>query len=53
MVIEAVEEGLREAKREIAHAKKAELIAAVYDLYAGSGRAIEKERVLRLITSAA
>jgi hypothetical protein len=52
-VIEAIEEGLREAKREMLPAKKAELIAAVYDLYAGSGRPIERERILRLITSAA
>lgn len=51
--VETVEEGLRVTKRTMAPGKKAELILAVYDLYADGVSAQVKERVLRLVKSAA
>jgi transcriptional regulator with XRE-family HTH domain len=51
MAIEATEEGLRAAKREMTPSKKAELILAVYDLLEESS--VSKERVLKLVKFAA
>ncbi len=53
LVIEAVEEGLEEAELEMAPAKKAELVVALYDLYADTGKEVDKAKVLRLIRTAA
>lgn len=49
--IQAVEEGLAEAKRVMAAAKKAELVLAVYDLL--QEPSVTKERVLKLVKLAA
>lgn len=49
--IQAVEEGLAEAKRVMVPAKKAELVFAVYDLL--QEPSITKERVLKLVKLAA
>lgn len=49
--IQAVEEGLAEAKRVMAPTKKAELVLAVYDLL--QEPSVTKERVLKLVKLAA
>jgi len=51
--IETVEEGLRQTKRTMEPAKRAELVLAVYDLYADGVGAQARERILRLVKSAA
>ncbi|BBL70371.1 hypothetical protein [Methylogaea oryzae] len=53
LAIETVEEGLRVTKRTMASDKKAELVAAVYDLFEEERTPAMKERVLRLVKSAA
>lgn len=49
--IEAVEEILNATDRVMDAAKKAELIAAIYDLYDDTEKEIDKSRVLRLVNS--
>lgn len=50
--IEAVEEVLEDTDRTMRPDKKAELIAAIYELYADTEKSIDKPRVLRLVKSA-
>jgi hypothetical protein len=50
--IEAVEEVLEATDRAMSVDKKAELIAAIYDLYEDAEKSIDKSRVLRLVKSA-
>ncbi len=50
--IEGVEEALRATGREMAPAKKAELVLAVYDLYAGAEVPLDKGKVLHLVKTA-
>jgi hypothetical protein len=52
LTIETVEEALLEVGRELAPARKAEMVAAVYELYRGGEGKIEKSMVLRLVKSA-
>lgn len=52
LALETVEEGLIETGETMEPARKAELVAAVYDLYAGSSGTVEKARVLRLVKAA-
>lgn len=51
LALQAVEEGLSEAKRTMAPAKKAELVLAVYDLL--QEPSVTTERVLKLVKLAA
>jgi transcriptional regulator with XRE-family HTH domain len=53
LAFETVEEGLRVTGREMASDKKLELITAVYDLFAEDTGEKNKERILRLVKSAA
>lgn len=53
LAVETVEEGLHQTRRTMAPEKKAELVLAVYDLYADGVAAQAKERILRLVKSAA
>lgn len=53
LAIETVEEGLQQTDRMMAPNKKSELVLAVYDLYADGVSAQAKERILRLVKSAA
>ena len=50
--IEGVEEALRATGRDMSPAKKAELVLAIYDLYAGAAAPLDKSRVLRLVKTA-
>jgi len=50
--IEGVEEALRATRREMPPEKKAELVLAVYDLYAGAAAPLDKVRVLHLVKTA-
>ena len=50
--IETVEEGLAAAGKAATAAKKAELVAAVYDLFTASGTPVDKGVVLRLVKTA-
>ena len=50
--IEGVEEALRASRRDMPPAKKAELVLAVYDLYAGAAAPLDKVRVLHLVKTA-
>ena len=52
LTIETVEEALLEAGRQLTPARKAEMVAAVYELYRGGEGKIEKSMVLRLVKSA-
>lgn len=53
MVVEAIEEGLNHAGREMAPAAKARLVLAAYDLYADIEKPVDKAKILKLIKSAA
>jgi hypothetical protein len=53
LVVEAIEEGLRQTDREMEPAAKADLVLAVYDLYADMGHPVDKGKILKLIKSAA
>ena len=53
LAVETVEEGLAQTRRTMSADKKAELMLAVYDLYADGVSAQAKERILRLVKSAA
>lgn len=50
--IEGVEEALRATRREMSPAKKAELVLAIYDLYAGAAAPLDRVRVLHLVKTA-
>ncbi len=52
LTIETVEEALLELGRELTPSRKAEMVAAVYELYRGGEGKIEKAMVLRLVKSA-
>jgi DNA-binding phage protein len=52
LTVETVEEALLEAGRDLRPAQKAEMAAAVYELFRGGEGKIEKAAVLRLVKSA-
>lgn len=51
--IEVVETALEETGRVMTSHKKADLVIAIYELYAETGEQVDKTRVLKLIKSAA
>jgi transcriptional regulator with XRE-family HTH domain len=51
--LDVVETALEETGRVMSSRKKAELVVAIYELYADSGTQVDKARVLRLIKSVA
>lgn len=52
LALETVEEGLHQTNRTMAPDKRAELVLAVYDLYADDVSTQTQERILRLVKSA-
>jgi len=50
--IEVVESALKETGREMAPPQKSDLVCAIYELYADTGKQIDRQRVLRIIKSA-
>jgi transcriptional regulator with XRE-family HTH domain len=53
LVIEGVEEGLARARRTMPAAKKAELVARFYELFAGEPRKPDLNKVIALVKAAA
>lgn len=53
LVVEAIEEGLRQVDRIMEPMAKADLVLAVYDLYTDMEQPVDKVKILKLIKSAA